>query len=117
MDYFEELFVKMRAKVEASRIARAEHAICVAKQEHEAARPLVDRVAEVIATLTLDDQEAGIRLEEIAEKIPGKHIGHAQPKAVGEALRKLGYERKRCWRKPEQGFRSTWHKSTTAPQE
>lgn len=76
--------------------------------EADKQRPLVERVRDTIATLPPEELAAGIRLEKLCELIPGKHRDSSQPKAVGAALRELGYTRQRCWRKSEQGFRALW---------
>ena len=101
---------KMRLKAESTRAARLAYMAEQAARIAENKRPLVERVAEILAKMPPEQIAAGIRLEDVAAQITGKHVGHGQPGAVGEALRQLGYVRVREWRNSEQGFRSTWHR-------
>lgn len=72
-------------------------------------RPMHERVAAVLKRLTPEELTAGIRLEWLCEQLAGKYRGNAQPKAVGAALRRLGFHRVRSWRGGDTGFRATWH--------
>ena len=108
---------KLRAKAESTRAARLAHMAEQAARIAENKRPLVERVAEILAKIPPEQIAAGIRLEDVAAQITGKHVGRGQPGAVGEALRQLGYVRVREWRNSEQGFRSRWFKSTTHTEE
>ena len=108
---------KMRAKAESTRAARLAYMAEQAARIAENKRPLVERVAEILAKMPPEQIAAGIRLEDVAAQITGKHVGRGQPGAVGEALRQLGYIRVREWRNSEQGFRSRWFKSTTHTEE
>ena len=101
---------KLRAKAESTRAARLAYMAEQAARIAENKRPLVERVAEILAKIPPEQIAAGIRLEDVAAQITGKHVGRGQPGAVGEALRQLGYVRVREWRNSEQGFRSTWHR-------
>lgn len=114
MGYLEEQVARMRALREKFKADYAEHRATQLAEQTEANRPLVDRVADAIAKMPPEEVEAGLKLDEIAAQIKGKYSGHAQPKAVGAALRQLGYVRVRSWKKSEEGFRSTWHKTPTA---
>lgn len=108
--FIEQQAMRMRAKAEELRTARAEHQSRVAQEEEEKARPMVDRVRDAIATMLPEDVANGIKLEQLAGMLPGRYKGHAQPREVGEALRQLGYVRVRSWRQSDEGFRSTWHR-------
>ena len=110
--FIEQQALKMRAKAEELRTARAEYQAKVAQEEADLARPMVERVRDAIAAMPPEDVASGIKLEQLARMIKGKYKGTAQPKEVGEALRQLGYTRVRSWRKSEEGFRSTWKKQT-----
>lgn len=101
---------KLRAKAESTRAARLAYMAEQAARIAENKRPLVERIAEILAKMPPEQIAAGIRLEDVAAQITGKHVGRGQPGAVGEALRQLGYVRVREWRNSEQGFRSTWHR-------
>lgn len=101
---------KLRAKAESTRAARLAYMAEQAARIAENKRPFVERVAEILAKMPPEQIAAGIRLEDVAAQITGKHVGRGQPGAVGEALRQLGYVRVREWRNSEQGFRSTWHR-------
>lgn len=102
--------MRLQAKVEELRTTRAEHRAKVAQETADLARPMVERVRDAIAAMPPEDVANGIKLEQLAGMIKGRYKGHAQPKEVGEALRQLGYVRVRCWRKSEEGFRSTWER-------
>lgn len=108
---------KLRAKAESTRAARLAYMAEQAARIAENKRPLVERIAEILAKMPPEQIAAGIRLEDVAAQITGKHVGRGQPGAVGEALRQLGYVRVREWRNSEQGFRSRWFKSTTHTEE
>lgn len=110
MSFIEQQAARMLAKAEELRPLRAEHQARIAQEQADLNRPMVVRVREAIAAMSLEEVEAGIRLEALATMLPGKYKGHAQPKEVGAALRELGYVRVRSWRKSEEGFRSTWHR-------
>lgn len=108
--FLEQQVMRMRAKAEELRTARAEHQAKVAREQADLARPMVERVRDAIAAMPPEDVANGLKLEQLAGMIKGRYKGHAQPKEVSEALRQLGYVRVRCWRKSEEGFRSTWHR-------
>lgn len=107
--FIEQQALKMRAKMEELRTTRAEHQSRVAQEEADLARPMVERVRDAIAAMPPEDIANGIKLEELAGMIKGRYKGHAQPKEVAAALRALNFERIRCWRDTDLGFRSTWH--------
>lgn len=107
--FIEQQAMRMRAKAEELRTARAEHQAKVAQEQVELARPMVERVRDAIAAMPPEDVANGIKLEELAGMIKGRYKGHAQPKEVAAALRALNFERIRCWRDTDLGFRSTWH--------
>ena len=108
MDFIEKQAAKMRELREQYRLAHLEKQAAQVNEIPETDRPLVDRVADVIAKLPAEETEAGLKLDEIAASIKGRYQGHAQPKAVGAALRQLGYVRVRSWKKSDEGFRSLW---------
>lgn len=110
MSFIEQQAARMQAKAEELRTLRAEHQSRVAQEQAEMNRPMADRVRDALAKMPPEEVKAGIRLEALAEMLPGKYKGHAQPKEVGAALRELGYVRVRSWRKSEEGFRATWHR-------
>ena len=99
---------KLRAKAQSTRAARLAYMAERAARIAENKRPFVERVAEILAKMPPEQIAAGIRLEDVAAQITGKHVGRGQPGAVGEALRQLGYIRVREWRNSEQGFRALW---------
>ena len=75
---------KMRAKAESTRAARLAYMAEQAARIAENKRPLVERVAEILAKMPPEQNAAGIRLEDVAAQITGKHVGRGQPGAVGE---------------------------------
>lgn len=108
--FIEQQAMRMRAKAEELRTSRAEHQAKVAEETADLARPMVERVRDAIAAMPPEDVANGIKLEQLAGMIKGKYKGHAQPKEVAAALRALNFERIRCWRDTDLGFRSTWHR-------
>jgi len=108
--FIEQQAMRMRAKAEELRTTRAEHQAKVAKETAELARPMVERVRDAIAAMPPEDVANGIKMEELAGMIKGRYKGHAQPKEVAAALRALNFDRIRCWRDTDLGFRSTWHR-------
>lgn len=71
-------------------------------------RPLHERIADVLKTLTPEEQEEGIQLQALCDRLQGKYRAKAQAGEVGSALRRLGWVRVRDWR-DQSGFRTTWH--------
>lgn len=108
--FIEQQALKMRAKAEELRTTRAEHQAKAAQETADLARPMVERVRDAIAAMPPEDVASGIKLEQLAGTIKGRYKGHAQPKEVAAALRALDFERIRCWRDTDFGFRSTWHR-------
>lgn len=104
-------FVQERAeKMIALRAEKmAQHLASKTEDKQTDMRPMHERVAAVLKRLTPEELTAGIRLEWLCEQLAGKYRGHAQPKAVGAALRRLGFRRVRSWRGDDIGFRATWH--------
>lgn len=102
--------MRMAAKAEELRTNRAEHQAKVAQEQADLNRPMVERVRDAIAAMPPEEVANGIKLEQLAGIIKGRYKGHAQPKEVAAALRALDFERIRCWRDTDLGFRSTWHR-------
>ena len=71
-------------------------------------RPLSDRLADLLATIPAEVKREGLSLAALAGLLRGRRGGAAQTGAVGAALRRAGWVRKRGWSDSEDGFRSRW---------
>jgi hypothetical protein len=70
--------------------------------------PLEDRVAKLLANLPDELQAQGLSLEALRRLLAGKWRGNCHPGELGAALRKLGYERRRMWSDPVNGYKAKW---------
>lgn len=80
-----------------------------AKQWREANRPLIDRLRDLLSTIPVEVQCAGLSLQDLRIRLrgrtPGRACNHVE---LGAALRQLGFRRERRWHKEEDGFRAYW---------
>lgn len=71
--------------------------------------PLLDRLKKLADTLTPAQRQQGLPLEFYRERLQGRQAGRkVHGGELGEALRKLGYTRKRTWGGSANGFRALW---------
>lgn len=75
----------------------------------EAAAPLVDRVRPLIAKIPPEALAGGVPLEWFRARLRGKYSRHALAGDVADALRQLGWRRRRGWQASEEGFRAKWY--------
>jgi hypothetical protein len=73
--------------------------------------PLEVRLSRLLATIPMEVQREGLSLAHLQTSLRGRWRGHCHPGELGEALRKLGFVRERCWRAGV-GFRALWHPLT-----
>lgn len=101
-----------RARQEQDREEKARAAVEAARQK---LIPLDVRLARLLAEIPREMQAAeGLSLETIRRRLRGVSGRGAQAGQVGEALRRLGYVRVRCWRGGRQragtgAFRALWY--------
>jgi hypothetical protein len=91
--------------------AHAGHAACTAETEQqfkELATPLVDRLRVLVATIPPEQAKHGMSIEWFRTRLRGKYCRHAMAGDVAQALRELGWIRRRGWRESEDGFRARW---------
>jgi hypothetical protein len=73
--------------------------------------PLIERVKPIVDAMTPEQLAAGIELQELRMQLQGRCHGNAHPGELGQALRELGFNRRRAWNKSDQGFRSRWYRN------
>jgi hypothetical protein len=94
--------------------AREEKALEAAQAARQRLIPLDVRLAKLLAEIPLEVQAEGLSLETIRRRLRGVSGRGAQAGQVGEALRRLGYTRERCWRGGRQragtgAFSALWY--------
>jgi hypothetical protein len=72
------------------------------------AKPLVDRLRPLVASVPPEAAARGIPLEYFRTRLRGRYSRHALAGDVAAALRQLGWTRRRGWRASEEGFRARW---------
>lgn len=76
--------------------------------------PLRVRLERLLSDLPELTKRAGIPLHAITERLRGRVCARAHPGEVGTALRELGWQRRRCWRAHQGGFRALWYPPASA---
>jgi hypothetical protein len=78
----------------------------------EAARarlvPLEVRLGRLLATIPIDVQREGLSLPALRSSLRGRWRGVCHPGELGDALRELGFRRRRQWRGGA-GFQALWY--------
>ena len=95
----------LRAEREAQRQEKERRE---AQGARERLTPLDDRLARHLATIPKDVQCEGLSLSTLQVSIRGRRRGHAHPGEIGDALRRLGFVRKRRW-DGDAGFKALWY--------
>ena len=75
--------------------------------------PLETRVSKLLATIPSDIQYQGLALITLRSMLAGKWRGKCHPGELGQALRKLGFERRRNWSKASSSFNALWFPVST----
>jgi len=78
---------------------------------NERISPLEIRLSKLLAGMPPRIIEQGLSLDSLRRLLAGKWKGNCHPGELGAALRKLGFVRKRSWKKGDDGFRSKWYLS------
>lgn len=71
--------------------------------------PLEQRVKKLLAEMPEETLAQGLSLDSLRRLLAGKWRGNCHPGELGEALRKLGFDRRRNWSDVEGGFRAKWY--------
>lgn len=71
--------------------------------------PLPDRLKRIIAAMPETERNTPRPLEFFAERLRGRQRLSPHRGELAAALRALGWNRRRCWRNSEGGFRAYWH--------
>ena len=78
-----------------------------ARAEAEAVRvrltPLEDRLTRLLTTIPIDVQREGLSLASLQASLRGRSRGNCHPGELGQALRRLGFQRQRDWSDAEIG--------------
>ena len=75
----------------------------------ESSTPVVERLKRLIASIPIEEVNNPRPLEWYRTRLRGIEGRGAHAGQVGNALRALGYERKRAWSGSLSGFRSLWY--------
>jgi len=71
--------------------------------------PLVDRVKKLTATIPEAERYTPKNIEWFRTRLKGRKGKSAHAGELGDALRELGYVRKRSWSDKETGYRAKWY--------
>lgn len=70
--------------------------------------PLEDRLSKLLTVIPHEVKEQGLSLHALRNMLAGKWRGKCHPGELGNALRKLGYQRRRNWSNGTRSFRALW---------
>lgn len=104
---------KLRAETEREQAryeaAQAEKHRAVANEAREKLVALETRLARLLATIPPEVQGEGLSLMALQTQLRARGRGHSRCHVgeLGEALRKLGFERRRAWRGAKE-FKALW---------
>lgn len=76
-------------------------------EARERLTPLEARLARLLGTIPVELQREGLSLPTLQAALRGRWRGRCHPGELGAALRRLGFERRRSWKK-EAGFSALW---------
>jgi hypothetical protein len=72
--------------------------------------PLEDRLSRLLATIPVELHREGLSLSTLQASLRGRWRGNCHPGELGQALRRLGFKRRRSW-KNGAGFSALWFRS------
>ncbi len=75
--------------------------------------PLEDRLSKLLAIMPNEIKQKGLALTVLRGMLSGKWRGKCHPGELGDALRKLGYLRKRKWSTGNHSFSALWFPKDT----
>jgi hypothetical protein len=91
--------------------ARRDEQARIAKQATvESLTPLEDRLARVLERIPIEAQQEGLSLASLRVLLRGRQGGNCHCGELGEALRKMGFERLRDWTGRGGGFHTRWYR-------
>ena len=70
--------------------------------------PLETRLSRLLTTIPAEIQNQGLSLATLRSMLAGKWRGKCHPGELGQALRKLGYQRRRNWSAASDSFNALW---------
>ena len=85
------------AKREVQRAEEEAHRQAELEQYRDVNATMVDRVKRLIATMPPEERDQPRKLDWFRGKLRGRHRGNCHPGELGQALAKLGFERRRSW--------------------
>lgn len=112
MSYLSNFSNRLHEQQQVQRVKQSEQDASKANELsvfRETATPLEARLKKLIATIPSEEINVPRPLEWFRTRLMGVEGRGAHAGRLGEALRKLNYERKRTWSDSEDGFRSLWH--------
>jgi hypothetical protein len=80
------------------------------RMNQERLRPLEERIARLLRNVPIENQVAGLPIAFFQASLRGRQRPSAQTGEIGTALRRLGFERRRSWKKGG-GFSALWHRA------
>lgn len=107
--YLEQVRVQSNTQVANKSAERNQVSAQAAAEWTERLTPLEDRLAKLLATIPPEIKSQGLSLPAIRNMLAGKWRGKCHPGELGNALRRLGYERHRNWAKGSQSFSALWY--------
>jgi predicted DNA binding CopG/RHH family protein len=105
--YIQELTAAVERKNAEQQKLRDEEARANAQAARERLVPLEQRVARLLATIPPQVQHEGLSLAVLQASLRGRWRGTCHPGELGDALRKLNFERRRRWHGAG-GFQALW---------
>ncbi len=97
-------------RVQAERAARKEAENPEIEAFNLRTTPVIERLRKFIASIPESERSKPRPLEFYRQALKAKYHGkHAQLGETGEALRSLGFIRRRSWSTAEGGFRAIWY--------
>jgi hypothetical protein len=98
---------QLNAGVERNRARREEKKRAEIQAAQECLTPLHERLSRLLATIPIEIQREGLSLASLQSSLRGRSRGNCHPGDLGNALRKLGFTRRRRWH-GEGGFKALW---------
>lgn len=97
-------------KTERNRALQEQEFAAKKAEQQQLLSPLEERVARLLDTIPVQRQAAGLSLSELTDRLRGRQGGSCHAGELGAALRKLGFQRRRQWRR-DAGFGALWFPS------
>jgi hypothetical protein len=100
---------ELNAAVAREQARRDEEAQVAKQAAAEFLTPLENRLEKLLEKIPIEDQRSGLSLSSLRIMLRGRQGKHAQCGELGDALRKLGFERRRDWSGNSGGFHTRWY--------